>query len=553
MKFSISNNNKNKSNTKVIKMGDTQTQGSLIQKYVITFCRILHSFIEVIMRFLLKLVYGGPGERMPPIKNLLLLESASSLALKIRTGKITSLEVINSFIERIDEVNPILNCVVDKRFDEARKDAAECDNMIKSGTYTEEQLAKEKPFFGVPFTTKDCLAVKGLIHTAGLYKRRNIIAEEDAESIGQLRKAGAIPIGLTNISELCMWWESYNTVHGRTYNPYNTNHIVGGSSGGEGCVQAAAASGFGVGSDIGGSIRIPSFFNGIFGHKPSKHIVSNKGQHPAPQNPDQQLFNGVGPMCRRAEDLLPILKVLAGNNAKLLNLDEKVDVKNINFFYQEDDMGAMFVSPVHPDIRDNMRKVVAHLEQAHKIKAVKVENKRFKKSVNMWLAMMKVKDGPNFAQQLVNLEGSFNVYLELIKWLFRLSKHTLIGLITCLVEKGGVQQGTPEYDKLVDERNKLILELSDLLSTNGVLLYPTHPTPAPYHMEPFIKPFNFSYTAVINLLGFPATHVPLGLSKEGLPIGIQVIGNVNQDRLCLAVARDLEKAFGGWVPPTIEA
>lgn len=281
--------------------------------------------------------------------------------------------------------------------------------------------------------------------------------------------------------------------------------------------------------------------------------MSNKGQHPAPQTADQQLFNGVGPMCRRAEDLLPILKVLAGNNAKLLNLDEKVDVKDINFFYQEDDMGSMFVSSVHPDIKDNMKKVVAHLEQAHKIKAVKLENKRFKKSINMWLAMMKVKDGPNFGQQLVNLEGNFNIYLELIKWMFRLSNHTLIGLITCLVEKGGVQQGTPEYDKLVDERNKLILELSDLLSTNGVLLYPTHPTPAPYHMEPFIKPFNFSYTGIINLLGFPATHVPLGLSRDGLPIGIQVIGNVNQDRLCLAVARDLEKAFGGWIPPTIEA
>lgn len=88
MKFSISNNNKGKLNLKVVKMGDSHLQGSLIQKYVITFCRILHSFIEVIMRFLLKLVYGGPGERMPPIKNLLLLESASSLALKIRSGKV---------------------------------------------------------------------------------------------------------------------------------------------------------------------------------------------------------------------------------------------------------------------------------------------------------------------------------------------------------------------------------------------------------------------------------------------------------------------------------
>ncbi|GLV34494.1 uncharacterized protein CBL_09742 [Carabus blaptoides fortunei] len=468
---------------------------------------IIHSFVEAVMRFLLRLVYGGPGERMPPIKNLLLLESASSLALKIRTKKISSVEVVNSFIDRIAEVNPVLNCVVDQRYEQARADAAKADALISSGSYTEHQLAEEKPFLGVPFTTKDCIAVKDMIHTSGLHKRRNIIAEQDADAINNMRKSGAIPIGLTNVSELCMWWESNNPVHGRTHNPYNTNHIVGGSSGGEGCAQAAAASAFGIGSDIGGSIRMPAFFNGVFGHKPSKHIVSNKGQYPVPFTPEQNLFLGVGPICRRAEDLVPILKVIAGDNAKLLKLDEKVDVKDIKFFYQENDMGSMLVSNVHPDIKESMHKVVSHLEQAHKLTPQKLENKRFRKSIQMWLAL----------------------------------------------EKGGVKYGSEEHEKLIHEKDQLLLELADTLGTDGVLLYPTHPTPAPYHIEPLFKPFNFSYTAIINLMGFPATHVPLGLSRDGLPIGIQVVANVNQDRLCLAVARELEKAFGGWIPPYIEA
>lgn len=104
--------------------------------------------------------------------------------------------------------------------------------------------------------------VPGLIHSAGLVCRKHIRAESDAVAIARLRQAGAIPIGLTNVSELCMWWESSNNVHGRTNNPYDTSRIVGGSSGGEGCAQACAASAFGIGSDIGGSIRMPSYFNG---------------------------------------------------------------------------------------------------------------------------------------------------------------------------------------------------------------------------------------------------------------------------------------------------
>lgn len=167
----------------------------------------------------------------------------------------------------------------------------------------------------------------------------------------------------------------------------------------------------------------------------------------------------------------------------------------------------------------------------------------------MWFANMKSPNGPSFQEQLANLDGSINPWLELAKWTVRLSEHTFIGIMTCLAEKGGCSYGDEKYEYLVRERNEFRMELLDLLGDDGVLLYPTHPTSAPYHNEPLIKPFNFSYTAVINVLGLPATHCPMGLSKNGLPIGVQVVAAEGNDRLCLAVAREIEKAFGGWVPP----
>lgn len=258
-------------------------------------------------------------------------------------------------------------------------------------------------------------------------------------------------------------------------------------------------------------------------------------------------------MCRHAEDLLPLLKIIAGENAKKLNLDEKVDIKKLRYFYQEHDQGNPFVTPVHPEIKEKLRNIVKYFDEAHNLKIEKLEIKRFRKSLNMWLACMKADGGPSFQNQLANLEGSINVPLEFVKWIFRMSQHTLIGLLTCIVENNGIKYGSEEYHKMVKERDVLKLELKDLLGNDGVLIYPTHPTPAPMHLEPLIKPFNFSYTAIVNILGFPATHCPLGLSKSGLPIGVQVIANENQDKLCLAVAREIQKAYGGWVPPSIDA
>lgn len=348
-------------------------------------------------------------------------------------------------------------------------------------------------------------------------------------------------------------WDSANPVHGRTSNPYDTNRIVGGSSGGEGCIQAASGSAFGIGSDIGGSIRIPAYFNGVFGHKPSRDIVPIKGQFPMPLNRDQETFLGLGPICRRAEDLLPILKVIVQKNVTDLQLDKEVNLKDIKFYYQESDMGGKYITPVKPEIKNLFKKISLHLDKAHKIKMQKTQLKRFSKGIPMWLVCMSNANGPTFAEQLLNMEGKICIPLEFLKWCFRLSRHTFIAIFTALFEKYGVKPGHPKHTHLVEERDKLKREVEDLLGEDGVFIYPTHPTPAPYHNEPLFKPFNYTYTAVINILGLPATHCPMGLNDEGLPIGVQVIANHKNDRLCFAVAREIEKAFGGWTPPEIQA
>lgn len=514
--------------------------------------RSLRLILDAISSVIFGIMYYGDSPTvLPPITNLILLESATALATKIRNKKLTSEEVVKSFIARIKEINPILNCVVDSRFDEALEEAKTVDKLIQSNSMDEKTLEETKPFLGVPFTTKDCFAVKGLRQTAGLWCRKNMIAEEDADSVRIMREAGAIPLCVTNVSELCMWWESSNTIYGRTNNPYHTCRIVGGSSGGEGCIQSACGSPFGIGSDIGGSIRMPAFFNGIFGHKPTYGIVSNLGQEPKASG-EAMNFLVTGPMCRYVKDLTPLLKILAASNVHMLKLDQKVDVQNLRYFYIEDDGGSPLVTPVHSELRVAQKKIVTHLEKAYGIKAKKITLTKLKEAVPIYFAKLaSVEEAHTFCQELALKKGEINVWMELIKWCVRLSKHTLPGLLLGVLEKlNNYKKNSSAYPKLLTMCADLRSEIKELLGEDGVLLFPSHPTTAPYHTQPIFRAFNFAYTAIINVLLFPSTQCPLGLSSNGLPLGIQVVANHYHDHLSLAVAGELEKAFGGWVCPS---
>lgn len=156
-------------------------------------------------RFVLTSYHGEHGKSMPAINDLILLESATALAEKIRTKKVSCVDVMSSFIARSKQVNPMLNCVVDERYEDALKEAEAADRLLASGTYTTDELREQKPFLGVPISTKDCIEVNGMLYTSGLWVRRHTRGKEDAEAIALMRAAGAIPFALTNVSECCMW------------------------------------------------------------------------------------------------------------------------------------------------------------------------------------------------------------------------------------------------------------------------------------------------------------------------------------------------------------
>ncbi|GFQ66514.1 fatty-acid amide hydrolase 2-B, partial [Trichonephila clavata] len=176
-------------------------------------------------------------------------------------------DVIEAYIERISVVDPYINATVERSIDVALKEAREVDSLVASGKYTKEQLAVEKPLLGVPFSVKLLFSVKGYLNTSGCRCFESVRATKDAECVKLFKEAGAIVIATTNVPEFGMNIETFNYVHGRTKNPYDTNRVCGGSSGGESALIAAGGSVIGLGNDFLGSVRIPAHFCGIFGHK----------------------------------------------------------------------------------------------------------------------------------------------------------------------------------------------------------------------------------------------------------------------------------------------
>lgn len=251
-------------------------------------------------------------------------------------------------------------------------------------------------------------------------------------------------------------------------------------------------------------------------------------------------------MTRHAVDLKPLMQIISGDNSKLLKLDEPVDIKKLKFYYQYS-TEAPLVDPVDPEIKAALKKVTEFLKKQHNLDAEEKKVPLLRKCVPIWLSNMKTPK--RFGEYIMKSDSIGAICYEMVKNLFGLSPNTFIGLITAMFDYGGVKFGSQKYNHYLKLRDDLESTFKTMLGENGVFLLPTHPTTAPYHNEPLLRPFNFSYTAVINCLGLPATTVPLGLSREGLPIGIQVIANHNQDRLCLAVAEELDRAFGGWVEP----
>lgn len=467
--------------------------------------------------------------------------SASELARLIKSGEASATDVVSAHIEQIKKVNHKINALVRNRFDAAKQEAREADAL----------LAEKGPdacplFHGVPCTIKESFALAGMPNSAGLAARKQIIAEKDATAVARLRRAGAIPLGVTNLPELAMWMETDNRIYGRTNNPYNLSRIAGGSSGGEGAIIGAAGSPFGLGSDIGGSIRMPAFFNGIFGHKPTAGLISNFGQFPIAEK-EISGYATTGPMCRRAEDLWPLIKLLAGPDGKdhgcipiALKDPARVDLKDLR----------VVVIPgtgnirVHPELRAAQQAAARALEKAGaKVSTAQVP--LLKNSFLIWAAMISAVDATPFGTTLGNGKP-VRLAAESAKWATGVGAHTLPALLLAAMER---LPGAKNMDKQLAQGAELKRDLLALIPDNSIILYPPYSRPAPRHHMPLLRFHHFAYTGIINVMGFPSTACPTGISEEGLPLGVQAVAAPGNDHLCVAAALALEKALGGWTPP----
>jgi fatty acid amide hydrolase 2 len=492
---------------------------------------------------------AAPVTALDPLLTL----SGAELARRIRTRQVTARAVVEAHIARIEAVNPTINAVVARRYAEARAEADAADARIaaaqaRAATGDASAMSSLPPYLGVPCTIKECFALNGMPQSSGLVARRDLIATEDATTVARMRAAGAIPLGVTNVSELCMWYESNNRVYGRTNNPYDPSRIVGGSSGGEGAIIGAGGSPFGLGSDVGGSIRMPAFFNGVFGHKPTGGLVPGSGQYPRAHGEATRVV-ATGPLCRRAEDLWPLTQIMAGpdgidEGATTMALGDPATVRLDRLTVLDvEDNG---LNPVHPELKQAQQRVAEALAQAGaKIRRVRFPSLR--RSFDIWSSTLAAADDQSFSMLLGNGRRTRGA-LELVKWAARRSPHTLPAIGLAMLER--VNDWAPaRAARYVELGRTLRGQILDALGDDGVWLYPSYVTPAPRHYKPLWPPFNFVYTAIVNVMQLPATQVPLGLGSEGLPLGVQVIAGPARDHLGVAVAQFLEREFGGWVPP----
>ena len=467
--------------------------------------------------------------------------SAVELAALVRAKDVSSRELVEAHIASLERVNPKLNAVVATRFDAARAEAEAADRALAAGEAT-------GPFHGVPCTIKEAFALEGMPNASGLVARRDYRSPDDATTVRRIRDAGAIPLGVTNTSELCMWMESNNRLYGRTNNPYDPSRTVGGSSGGEGAMVGAGVSPFGLGSDVGGSIRMPAFFNGVFGHKPTGTLIPNSGQFPTTEGIALRYLT-TGPLTRRAGDLWPLVQLLAGPDGldtacshAPLGDPRAVSLKGMKVLSVE----TNHIRKPSADLVDAQRRAARALE-ARGAHVEVVEIPEFRHSIDYWSAMLGSSEGPGFAEMLgtprfVDVAGQFARYAV------GRSPHTLPALMLAALEKpmGG---GRKRAEQLIARGERFRDDLAARLGDNGVMLFPSHSLPAPRHGLPQLRLIDWVYTAIFNVLEFPVTQVPLGLNAAGLPLGVQVVGNHFRDHVTVAVAQALEEDLGGWVPP----
>ena len=447
-------------------------------------------------------------------------ESASSLASALSAGEITSVAATTAMLERIAEVDDAVNAVVTLAAERALIEAEQADEKLAQGDII-------GPLHGLPITIKDSLDTEGIVSTGGTPGRAAFVPPKDATVVARLRAAGAIVVAKSNTPELTLSFETDNEVAGKTLNPYNTAHSPGGSSGGAGALLAAGATPLEVGSDCGGSIRVPSAFCGTAGIKPTMGRVPRTG-HIYPFGGVTDSFQQIGPMARYVDDLILTLPILAGPDGidpaivpMPLGSPDDVDLSTLRVaFYRSAD-----VSPATSAIQRSVCEAAAALESAG-ANVKEVEPVAFREAFEVGTGLFSF-DGGAARRRLLAGYGS-----PLPDQTPALDATQLDALIARWFDvRSRIARGYADFDVVLSPVNGGTAPLSGSAGRGASITA-------------------FSYTILHNVTGWPSGAVRCGTDEAGLPVSVQMTAHPAREDIVLAVARLLEEALGGFVPPT---
>lgn len=468
--------------------------------------------------------------------------SPSELSNKIYSGEFSPVNVVDAYIDRIKRVNPKLNAVVVDNFESARRKAQELENQI-------DEIEDPPPLLGVPFTIKEMISVEGKTITCGSRKRSDAQSTKHADVVQHLLDAGAIPLGLTNVPELGLWIETYNKVYGQTNNPHDTSRTPGGSSGGEASIVAAGGSSFGVGSDVGGSIRIPSSFCGVYGHKSSTDRVSQTGHFPHEHSdqgfesiPNRDMIS-LGPITRHASDLKLLFELFYSGKTTLHRNAGSTDPRDFSemTIYVLPDPEIQFASSTSQSQREAIEQTADVFQQlGSTIKTL--PNDKFYRAPDMYTSFID-REGLPSMERMAGSGEPINTFIELIKKTFNLSDHTMPILMVCLMDDY-LMQIMKAFSSGSSPGSSLRNDLIETLGPDGILLMPPFPTSAPEHGQTLSRPMDLLYSAVFNALDLPVTTAPVGSNDAGLPTGVQLVVAPGNDQLSLDAAVHLERTLG---------
>lgn len=482
-------------------------------------------------------LHATPQADVPDVLTLPLVE----LQRRLRQRELTAVELVETHIRRVGAVNTQLNALISDRFPAARKEAAEADVLLRSDTDRE----KLPPLLGIPCTVKEFFALTGYRQTGGMLAYREQVATQDATLVERLRTAGAIVLGQTNVPEGGMWMETWNRLYGRTQNPWNLRHTCGGSSGGEGAMVSAGASVFGLGSDIGGSVRIPAAFCGTVGHKPTGGLLPLTGHFPG-AIPGTQ-FLCAGPLCRAVGDVWPLLQVMAGPDGKDADCQRSLQGHPSKIAI---DRVRVFAVAKPAPTRAVMREAVGAATEALASRGAQVQEldsrivELLQAGMFLWSAAVTGRAQTSYEEILSGGKG-ISIAQELLAFPLRKNRYIVPSLATVALERLTQRmQGSARMQTHREQLAVLQASLDALLGDDGVLITPPYTRPAPLHYETALTPLHIRCTAIYNALGYPATVVPVGLSASGLPVCVQVVGRMGSDALTVAVAGALEAHFG---------